>query len=193
VKQARDISSGSAKVMLDLVWEKFSTLSADYPLSGRYDRLYFENQLRIIEVLLEHRLFMQAFTAMRELVGSLGMAGVTGKYRKQMSGSDGKKYRLRFAEVFVNMLQYPPAEWKFHNQAAMDKEILLPWFESLRQISVEPELRKIVKPMVDIRNGFDHAWTSKAEAQSEIENKGREYFNVLQTIINLLSDRQLLS
>ncbi|MBV5326222.1 MAG: TIGR02221 family CRISPR-associated protein, partial [Chlorobium sp.] len=82
VEQARGRVSDSAKVMLDLVWEKFSTLAAEYPPSGHYDQAYFRSQLEIVRVLLEHRLFMQAFTAMRELVGSLGMVGLTGKYHK---------------------------------------------------------------------------------------------------------------
>ncbi|WP_028317841.1 TIGR02221 family CRISPR-associated protein [Desulfobulbus elongatus] len=191
VEQARTKTSGSARVMLDLVWNKFSTLSV--PTSGRYDQAYFRSQLEIIRVLLEHRLFMQAFTAMRELVGSIGMIGLSGKYSKQMSCADGRKYRSRFAEVFVNLMQYAQDNWRFSDQAATDKEILMPWFNTLQDVGVEPQLRRIVKPLVDTRNGFDHAWTAKAEAQQDVEQQGKEDLTTLDTIITQLVEQRLIS
>ena len=187
VKQARERVSGSARVMLDLVWEKFSTLATNEPLSGRYDRAYFDSQLAIIGVLLEHRLFMQAFTAMREMVGSIGMAGLTGKYNKQMANADGRKYRNRFAEVFVNMMQYAPGDWNFSDQAETDRQALMPWFETLREIGAEQELRRIVKPMVLTRNGFDHAWTARAEAAAEVAKDGRHYLAVLRNVMEQMT------
>nr|WP_320012208.1 TIGR02221 family CRISPR-associated protein [uncultured Desulfobulbus sp.] len=190
VQAARENASGSAKVMLDLVWEKFSTLASNHPLSGRYDAPYFESQLRIIEVLLEHRLFMQAFTAMREMVGSLGMVGVTGKYRKNMRSSKGKKYR-RIADVFINMLQFPETKWDFSNQAQIDKEMLKDWYRTLQETGIEQQLRKIVTPMVATRNGFDHAWTSKTSAHDNIQEEGQAYLITLKTVVDLMANEKL--
>lgn len=188
VEQSRiKAESGSARVMLDLVWKKFSTLAADASPSGRYDLAYFRSQLEIINVLLEHRLFMQAFTAMREMVGSIGMAGLTGKYNKQMANADGRKYRNRFAEVFVNMMQYEPCDWSYSGQAETDRQNLMPWFETLRKIGAEQELRRIVKPMVLTRNGFDHAWTSRAVADAEVAEDGRRYLAVLHDVIEQMT------
>jgi len=192
VEAARKKAGGSARLMLDLVWEKFSSLATEYPPSGRYDVPYFQSQLRIIEVLLEHRLFMQAFTSMREFVGSIGMAGVNGKYTKNMSNSDGRKYRRRFAEVFVNMMQRPVEEWKFYGDNERDRQTLMPWFETLLKEDVEQQLREIVKPMVDTRNGFDHAWTSKAGASDGIEADGKKYLIALQQVIEQLAEKGLL-
>ena len=187
VERTRERVSGSARVMLDLVWKKFSNLAANEPSSGRYDCAYFDSQLAIINVLLEHRLFMQAFTAMREMVGSIGMAGLTGKYNKQMANADGRKYRNRFAEVFVNMMQYAPGDWNFSDQAETDRQALMPWFETLREIGAEQELRRIVKPMVLTRNGFDHAWTARAEADAEVAADGRRYLVVLQNVMEQMT------
>ena len=187
VERTREQVSGSARVMLDLVWKKFSNLAANEPSSGRYDRAYFDSQLAIIGVLLEHRLFMQAFTAMREMVGSIGMAGLTGKYNKQMANADGRKYRNRFAEVFVNMMQYAPGDWNFSDQAETDRQALMPWFETLREIGAEEELRRIVKPMVLTRNGFDHAWTARAEAAAEVAKDGRHYLAVLRNVMEQMT------
>ena len=187
VERTREQVSGSARVMLDLVWKKFSNLAANEPSSGRYDRAYFDSQLAIIGVLLEHRLFMQAFTAMREMVGAIGMAGLTGKYNKQMANADGRKYRNRFAEVFVNMMQYAPGDWNFSDQAETDRQALMPWFETLREIGAEEELRRIVKPMVLTRNGFDHAWTARAEAAAEVAKDGRHYLAVLRNVMEQMT------
>jgi len=186
VRQAQNRNTAAARVMLDLVWEKFSGLATDFPPSGRYDHAYFKSQLEIIKVLLEHRLFMQAFTAMRELIGSIGMAGLRGKYGKQMSCDDGRKYRRRFAEVFVDMMQFAQDDWKFKGLKETDKETLLPWFNTLRQAGVEPKLRSIAKPMIDTRNGFDHAWTAKVGAGNNVEQDGKDYFNALEEIIQQL-------
>ena len=194
VESSRKKAGGSARLMLDLVWEKFCALATDYPPSGRYDQPYFETQIKIIEVLMEHRLFMQAFTVMREFVGAIGMAGVGGKYgEKNMSTSDGRKYRKRFAEVFVNMMQFPPHKWKFNGFAEDNRKELMPWFEKLQKAEIEPRLRDIADGMVKIRNGFDHAWTSNKTASPEIEKKGEKYLKELQGIINSMAEKQLFS
>lgn len=196
VKDSRTNVSGSARLMLDLVWEKFCALATDYPPSGRYDQPYFETQIKIIEVLMEHRLFMQGFTVMRELVGAIGMAGVGGKYaKKKMTLSDGKKYRKRFAEVFVNMMQFPQDSWQFSEFAEKSRLKLMPWFETLQQVEVgiEPQLREIVNEMVKIRNGFDHAWTSDQAASPEIEEKGKKYLAVLHNIVRQMAKQKLFS
>ena len=194
VQQSRTQVGGSARLMLDLVWEKFCALATDYPPSGRYDHPYFDTQIKIIEVLMEHRLFMQAFTVMRELVGAIGMAGVGGKYaRKKMATSDGKKYRKRFAEVFVNMMQFPVDGWKFSGLTEETRLKLMPWFEKLQKAGIEPQLREIVDGMVKIRNGFDHAWTSENAAFPGIEDTGKEYLTVLHNIVRRMADQELFS
>ena len=194
VQQSRTHVSGSARLMLDLVWEKFCALATDYPVSGRYDQPYFETQIKIVEVLMEHRLFMQAFTVMREFVGAIGMAGVGGKYaKKKMSSSDGKKYRKRFAEVFVNMMQFPVDGWNFSGFTEENRLKLMPWFEKLQKAGIEPQIRKITDEMVKIRNGFDHAWTSEKAAFPGIEKKGKEYLAVLHSIVYQMAEQKLFS
>ena len=143
---------------------------------------------------MEHRLFMQAFTVMRELVGAIGMAGIGGKYtKKKMTTSDGRDYRKRFAEVFVNMMQFPIDGWKFSGFAEENRLKLMPWFEDLQKAGIEPQLREIVDEMVKIRNGFDHAWTSEKAAFPEIEDKGKRYLKQLQEIVGLMAEQQLFS
>ncbi|NWH06437.1 TIGR02221 family CRISPR-associated protein [Desulfobacter latus] len=199
VQQSRTRVGGSARLMLDLVWEKFCTLATDYPPSGRYDQPYFETQIKIIEVLMEHRLFMQAFTAMREMVGSIGMVGLTGKYgNKEIASNKGRRYR-RFADIFIRMVSIAETPegnkkgWKFVGQDAKDKDTLYPWFLELKDAEIEQKLRCIVKEIVDIRNGFDHAWTSRTGALEEIEEKGKEYLTVLHDIVSQMAEQNLFS
>lgn len=199
VKTVRSAAGGSARLMLDLVWEKFCALATDYPPSGRYDEPYFETQIKIIEVLMEHRLFMQAFTAMREMVGSIGMAGLGGKYgNKQMSSNNGRRYR-RFADIFICMVSIPEKPvgdkkgWEFDGQGAKDKETLYPWFLALKKTGIEQMLRGFVNELIFIRNGFDHAWTSRTGALEEIQEKGKEYLTVLHSIVRQMAEQKLFS
>jgi hypothetical protein len=143
---------------------------------------------------MEHRLFMQAFTVMRELVGAIGMAGIGGKYaKKKMTTSDGRDYRKRFGEVFVNMMQFPENKWKFSGFAEENRLKLMPWFETLQKAEIEPQLREIVDEMVKTRNGFDHAWTSERAAFPGIEKKGKNYLTVLHNIVGRMAEQDLFS
>jgi hypothetical protein len=143
---------------------------------------------------MEHRLFMQAFTVMRELVGAIGMAGIRDKYaKKKMTTSDGRDYRKRFAEVFVNMMQFPIDGWRFSGFTEENRLKLMPWFEKLQKAGIELQLREIVDDMVKIRNGFDHAWTSEKAAFPGIEQKGKEYLTVLHNIVRRMAEQNLFS
>ena len=207
VQQARNGATGSAQVMLDLVWRKFSALASDYPPSGRYDSAYFETQLAIIRVLLEHRLFMQAYTAMREFLGSIGMAGLQGKYEvKKMTNKEARGYRTRFAEGFVGMLQTSREKWDVplpdtpsgsQRDPVRDRLTLKPWFDTLEQAGVITDAIKgdkgLVKELCDIRNGFDHAWTARPQAEEGIADKGAAHLALLEGMVARMTAKRLLS
>ena len=200
VEQARSQASGSAQVMLDLMREKFGVLNA-VP-SGRYDMAYFRLQLEIIRVLLEHRLFMQAYTALRELLGSVGMAGLPkDEYSfRDLTNKRARNYRLRFAEAFVGMLQHPRDKWQKQPASSptdrpdpvKDRETLSPWFTKLEEAGIiTEETRTLAKEITKIRNGFDHAWTAEA-VDDRIEAKGRNHLECLEKIVALLGEQNLL-
>ncbi len=204
VRQTRNSAGGSAQVMLDLVWRKFSALATGYPSSGHYDSAYFGIQFAIIRVLLEHRLFMQAYTAMRELLGSIGMAGLPEDYAvKKMTNKEARRYRERFAEAFVGMLQRPREEWDVppprqsdssQRDPVRDRQTLKPWFDRLEQAGIiSEETKKLVKEMTKIRNGFDHAWTAQAGVQPDIEAAGRRHLKLLDDLIARMIAQKLLA
>ncbi|MCD6273907.1 MAG: TIGR02221 family CRISPR-associated protein [Deltaproteobacteria bacterium] len=182
-------ASVTEKILLKMVVNKFVSLTTKVPISGRYDKIYFNIQLEIISMLLDHKLFMQAYTVMREFIGSIGMIEIE---KAKINSSDGRKLRRRFAEVFVRMLQKEESVWKFEDQAKKDKEKLMPYYENLKTLGIESVLREFTKDLVNHRNGFDHAWTSKSKAYPDIEGKGNQFFENLKKVVRLLEKNNIL-
>jgi CRISPR-associated Csx2 family protein len=189
VKEKERDASLTGKMLLGLVLDKFASLAAEEPSSGRYDRAYFRKQIEIIRLLLHHRLYMQAYTVMREFIGSIGLIGID---KVKVSSAKGRRIRRRFADVFVNMFQYAESKWDFSGDRQYYKDSLLPYYQWLREMGIEPILRSFVKELVDYRNGFDHAWTLKSGAKEDIENKGVGFLNSLEDVVGRLIDRRIL-
>jgi len=182
-------ASVTGKILLKMVINKFDSLSTKEPVSGKYDKAYFHIQLEIISLLLDHKLFMQAYTVMRELIGSIGLVEIE---KAKANSADGRKLRRRFAEVFVRMLQREEDGWTFEGLAKKDKEKLIPYYQKLKSLGIESILREFTKDLVDYRNGFDHAWTSKNKAYPDIEKKGYQFFDNLKEVIKLLAEYNIL-
>lgn len=160
VRQRMDRAEGAERQMLSLVADKFVGLVSDVPPDGKYSGAYLDVQIEVARMLLEHGLHMQAYTVMRELVGSIGMLGLVGtKYHKGASSAEGRKYRARFAEAFIAMVNYDREKWVFNDERQRDVLTLTPWFERLGDLELMPDLAAASRALVTIRNGFDHAWT----------------------------------
>jgi CRISPR-associated DxTHG motif protein len=187
IEAKRPSSSETGKVLLDLVVDKFAILAIEDP--QRYDHAYFMLQLEIVRLLLEHRLYMQAYTVMREFVGSIGMIEVQ---KGGITSKGGRNRRFRFSGIFVNMLQFNEDQWDFPTQAQNDLGKLRPFYERLKAAGVEILLRGFVSELVCYRNGFDHAWTSKSEAPSDISENGARMLKLLEQSVNKLKDSGLL-
>lgn len=186
IREKEKTSSKTEKVLFNLVIDKFIALTVRKPLAG-YTRDYFDIQLEIISLLLDHRLFMQAFTVMRELIGSMGLI----QEKKNITSSDGRKLR-RKAELFIRMVSIEKCKWQFNDDDNTIKEKLIPLFSQLESTGVEPELRSFVKELTEYRNGFDHAWTSKNGSKQDIEDKGKMYFRKLESVINRLIELNMI-
>ncbi len=186
VKAKQAAASETEKLLLDMVIEKFSLLSTEEPLSGQYDEEYFRVQIEIIKVLIEHKLFMQAFTAMRECVGSIGLIGFE---NVKFSNGDGRKKR-NYADVFVNMLQFDEEKWVFNEQQLIFVDKLKPFYYKLQKNGVESKLRIFVKEMINLRNSFDHAWTSRQKSDDDINSKAFNYFEILKKSIEMIFKKQ---
>jgi CRISPR-associated protein, TM1812 family len=199
--------SGADAQLLEMVREKFTRLAIQG--SGRYDHDYFQLQLVLTKVLLEHGLNMQAFTVMRECIASIGMLSLylSETYRnKNLFNSDGRsKLRPRFGDVFVNLCQFDKQQWHYETEAGRTKlsneppklddydTVLKPFYDQLETLGIAQHLQSFVVDMIKYRNGFDHAWTSKAEALPKISEKGQVFLRQLTEIIEMLREQKLLT
>jgi hypothetical protein len=190
IKEKERTASITGKILLQLVVDKFTALSSASPISGKYDKSYFKLQIEIIKLLLEHSLFMQAYTVMREFIASVGLIEIK---KAKMFTSKGRDQRFK-GEIFVNMFQFPKDEWKFQGEdAAKAAQKLMPYYEKLTRLGVEPILRSFAKDLTDYRNGFDHAWTRKSEAPTDVGEKGQGFLKKLNDVIALLEKNGILT
>ncbi|MBW1707392.1 MAG: TIGR02221 family CRISPR-associated protein [Deltaproteobacteria bacterium] len=189
IKEKEEAASVTGKILLKLVMDKFVLIATDEPLSGQYDKPYFDLQLQIISLLLEHRLFMQAYTVMREFIGSIGMVEIE---KAKISNKKGRNQRQRFAETFIKMLRYEEKRWRFEDKEK-EVEILRPYYAKLKNHGIESILRNFTKELTDYRNSFAHAWTSKKEVKSDIGEKGYQFYNKLVEVVRLLEKNSMLN
>ena len=167
IEQKLSSASRTGRILLNLVMEKFISLSTDGEISGNYDRNYFQLQLEIIRILLDHKLYMQAYTVMREFIGSIGLIAVKKAHTRTGKGRDKRKK----ADLFIRMLAYD--QWQFNeNDKCMMAKELLPFYRKLECRGMITGLKTCVTELTDYRNNFDHAWTSKEKAYDDIYEKG---------------------
>jgi hypothetical protein len=186
IKKKASSTKESSSILLKLVIDKFVSLTTEEPLSGNYDLDYFKMQLEIIKLLLNHKLFMQAYTVMREFIGSIGIIEIK---KSKTNTAKGRKQRKK-ADVFVNMLVYKEDEWKFKPE---EIQKIMPLYNKIKSNGIENKLRNFCNELTDYRNGFDHAWTGKAGQFEDIEEKGYFFYEQLKEIINKLENEKILA
>lgn len=186
IKSKVEKATDTGRLLLQLVMDKFISLTTDHDLKGMYNANYFKIQIEIIKILIDHKLFMQVFTVMREFIGSIGMLSINNLLN--LSNKKLKKKRFQYAEIFINMVQYNEKEWTFskesinNNKSEYDrKNDILPFYRKLEKINIIDKLSSFIKEMTNIRNGFDHAWMTK-KIPDDIETKSKEYLESLKEI-----------
>jgi CRISPR-associated Csx2 family protein len=193
--------SGADAQLLQMVVDKFSDLAIQG--SGLHDLNYFLLQLKLTEMLLKHGLNMQAFTVMREAIGSLSMVKLPEKYMKiNPFGAKGRKLRTRFPELFISLIQFDREKWIYEHPQASEtlpqqkltdySKVVLPIYEELDAIGAIDQLRAFTPELLDYRNGLDHAWTAKSEAYPEITENGIKFHRQLSDVISLLEKKKFL-
>jgi len=185
IEKYKENASTTSKLMLNAVWEKFVGISIS---TDKYNKDYFLLQLEIIKLLLEHKLYMQAFTVMREMIGSVGML-----IKKDDVKTTNKKGRLKrtYADIFISMLRIEERKWKFNGDKENQKNNLLDLYRKIEEIKALNLIRSLLKELVKYRNGFDHAWTSRSMFD-DIDNKGNKFLDKLKKFINLLIENNIL-
>lgn len=176
-------ASTTGRILLGLVKEKFISLIKDKSFTGRYDYDYFQLQLEIVKILLDHQLFMQAYTVMREMLGSFGL--ITMKKKAKISNETGRKQR-RKAELFIRMIHNEESEWAFSEDEKKNMVRIMPLYSEMKAAGMVTRLRILTGDLTKYRNGFDHAWTKHPTAFNDIERKGDMFFQEIEDIIHQL-------
>ncbi|MFP4037647.1 MAG: TIGR02221 family CRISPR-associated protein [Desulfobacteraceae bacterium] len=192
VKRKRTSASLTGRMLLGLVLDKFAGLVSSVPATQQYyKKAYFLVQLELIRMLLEHKLYMQAYTVMRELIAAIGVLEVA-KDLKVLS-SKGRDKRKYYGEIFVRMMKYPRESWDFSGKEETAVGKLLPFYESLDQIGAGDLLKKVVPDLLEFRNGFDHCWTSKPGADAGIQQMGDLFLERLTRALDILVETGIIS
>lgn len=190
IYEALQDASPMERVLLDTIVQKFSNLATPRETQPeRYDRSYFQNQLEIVRLLLEHKLYMQAFTAMREMIASIGLIR---NERARIHSADGRKQR-RKGDVFLNMLQVDEAKWNFRGDDPPIVETLKPFYDELKSQGIVSQVRGILPDLLKYRNGFDHAWTAHNGASPDMAENGLKFLESLKRVVERLEGSMVLS
>lgn len=172
------------KILIRLIEDKFSSLTSESP-GKLYDAKYFKLQINIIELLLEHQLYKQAFTVMREYIASIGMSGLN---------TQKKKRKRKYAEIFLIMLRRPEDLWSFKGEDIEMMENMRHIYDAMEAKGLKKRFQSFIEDMLKLRNGFDHAWTGrmKHKLPDNIESTGKFYLNEIKAITEILIKEKLL-
>lgn len=182
----REDCSGADRQLLDMVVAKFSQLAID--TSGLYDVNYFSLQLVLSEILIKHRLHMQAFTVMRECVASIGMLAMPSTLaNEEMTSKQGHNHRHIYSGNFVGLCQYGKQHCRVNSkQLNTHRRYVLPFYERLEKEGIAQLLSVFVRDLSRYRNGFDHAWTSMTGVPDDVDIKARKFLRALRKVIEQL-------
>ncbi len=183
IESKKEDASETGRVLLDLVIDKFVNLCTETSPSGHYTRDYYELQIRIIRLLLEHKLFMQAYTVMREFIAALVMVSFE---REPMNNKKRRTRRKKYGEIFFNAFQYDETKWNFGENNA-DLHRIMPFYNELKHWGIEAIIRKFAAELAQYRNGFDHAWTARSGAAPDIAQKGQKFLEELEDVCDQMT------
>jgi predicted small metal-binding protein len=122
------------------------------------------------------------------------MLGEEEKYKRNMKSKAGRKGRFS-ADIFVNMIQFNENEWNFDKNDPKFQKIKV-LYDTLVNYGTVQKLRGIIKNILDLRNGFDHCWTSagpkKRELLEEVQVHAENCHKILAQIIGELRKNQII-
>ncbi len=184
----------SGKILLELAESKFGKLGNAPDADRAFNRDYFLTQWEFSRVLLDHQLWMQGYTALRELLGSLVNVG-----ESFAPGSNKGRKSSRKREIFIQMIARE--DFTTENYSKDDLKIAqfpLEQYDHLCKTLdeagepdfIEKKLRPTFQTAIKYRNGMDHAWTSKKSDLREIRKTGEELLATLKTLIDVWAPAQ---
>ncbi|HQO03657.1 MAG TPA: TIGR02221 family CRISPR-associated protein [Spirochaetota bacterium] len=195
-------TSRTGSLLLDLVVDKFTAIAVSGNEGGEYIREYYTMQMEFVRLLIDHRLYMQAFTVMREFIVSFADMHARTAVRNdtELAGSKQKKYldysRKWFADLFLGMIITKRKDWNFSRGHDKDGvrylKYMVPLYDRLEEAGLVEILGEFVSSLTEYRNGFDHAWTASGGMPDDIDTKGRKFFVEMCRITEMLRSKGFL-
>ncbi len=193
IRGCQEKSTGIETDLLKLIENKF--LPLEYDSNAAYNTDYFHLQLEIIRMLNQHKLYMQSFTVMRELIGSIGMLGAPENLRCQILDNAVADQRRLFAELFVRMMRFRNFQFTEKEKDHVDC-LTASICRKLEQAGLLEELKRHAKTITGIRDGFDHAWTAIGDKSlrkyPDIGQTAHSAHQFFETLIHTLIDNHII-
>lgn len=191
IQQKSKQCSGADKQLLQMVIGKFEGLAIT--TNNHYDNNYFKLQLVLTEILLKHGLYMQAFTVMRECIGTLVMVNKQ-NFPSYYLNQDQAKLRYTLSDMFISIFNVGKLEDSRHKNKQEFIDIVAPFYKKLVNLSNSPIpiLRSFVKDLSNLRNGFSHAWVSKNGVPQNIEKQAQQFLVKLEQVIKNMQYNNLI-
>lgn len=187
------------ELLLQAIQDKFITLIQTPPSDDQYNKSYLDIQITLANLLLKHDLNMQAFTALSELIPSIGLCYY--EYEKEIliSGNNHSGKRLG-SYVFPVMISNEEKDWDFKEDYEIHVTRLRKLYDWLKQTPLPNTEHHFLKELADckkqidrIRNDFNHAWTRKRSEQTlDFRTVGEDLCKRLNNIIENLPDTEQL-
>ena len=184
-KQQDSDSSKPDQFLLNMLLDKFVPLAQK--TTKYYDWTYFTMQCTLIEVLFEHRFYMQAFTAMRELMGTIGLPYLVDVENLDIM-SQSRQFHRAYADLFFTMCQIAEKRWEFTTMYANNPKkmtrfnhLLVVWQAFTRD--EKDSLFDLSQTISKLRNGFDHAWLGKKGVPPDVQKRCSECLSALRDLL----------
>jgi len=175
-------------LLLRKINAKFHALAYDEETNRerRFNPEYFRVQLELMRLLIDHQLYMQAYTLQREYIGSLGMIFIP---NSTWRNCDGRKERGEAGECFIMRVQF--AE-EYNSKDSKYERLLEPHYQHLVEHGLAHRLQNVLiqkKPIKGInayRNNLDHACTSVKGLPEGWETAAAHWMNELEQITDAI-------
>ena len=168
--------------VLQMIIDKFRPLISEPPLKGDYSLDYLKLQLRLVKMLAEYKLYMQAFTAMNEWLGSLGVFLMKKGTDFKFNDDDKEGIARQHADVFLTMLEFYDRYSSKNKKVLEIKESMEGAYRLLiEKYSSRDEIKNLIDWSKKIRNGFNHGWTG--ENRNGVPSDIDDIFNNAMTIL----------
>lgn len=188
IQRSTNQASPGGKVLLHFAENKFSPLALADNEKKSYGNIYFANQAEFIKTLVGHELYMQAFTAMREFLVSIGERHAKKQIEillqgewKDIKGDKKKKRRANsrdFADKLIGAFAIE-GEWNFSDRYDEGGKkclaVMEPFFNNTEHVVLIEKMKKLCKELKAYRNGFDHAWTRQDGMKADIQEKADQF------------------